>query len=298
MTQKTSPGKIFRDLLSDNAPLQIAGTINAYCALLARKAGFKAIYLSGAGVANASYGLADLGITTLDDVCIDTKRITQCCDLPLLVDADTGWDDPANTVKQLTMAGAAGMHIEDQIELKRCGHRPGKNLVSSDEMVERITAAVDSRRDNDFVIMARTDAYSVEGIDAAITRSKKYIDAGADMIFAEAFISVDDYKIFTSQVAAPVLANMTEFGNTPLLDTQELRDCGISMALYPLSAFRSMSQAALHAYHSIIEDGSQVNIIKNMQLRDELYTILDYKEQEKNLDNLIKEHNKNTDSDT
>lgn len=276
-----------RTALAQENPLQIAGTINAYSALLAKESGFNAIYLSGAGVANASFGLPDLGITTRDDVTEEVKRITDTCDLPLLVDADTGWDDPGFTVKRLSSAGAAGLHLEDQIDAKRCGHRPGKQLVSTKEMVERLEVAVSARDDEDFVIMARTDAYSVEGLDAAIKRAQHYVNVGADMIFAEAFSSLDDYRIFTQKIDVPVLANITEFGHTPLFTIDELEGAGVQMALYPLSAFRAMSAAALDVYTTIRNEGTQINILNNMQLRDDLYKILNYHEHEDNIDKLL-----------
>ncbi len=277
-----------RAALQQENPLQIIGTINAYSALLAKKSGFNAIYLSGAGVANACFGLPDLGITTLDDVTEEVKRITDVCDLPLLVDADTGWGDPGFTVKRLSSAGAAGLHLEDQVDAKRCGHRPGKQLVSIKEMIKRLEIAISTRDDDDFVIMARTDAYSVEGLDAAINRAHHYVDVGVDMIFAEAFSNLDDYKKFIQEIEVPVLANITEFGQTPLYTIDELRSVGVQIALYPLSAFRAMSATALHVYATIREQGTQKNIINNMQLRDDLYKILHYQEHEDTIDKLLK----------
>lgn len=271
-------------------PLQIAGTINAYCALLARDAGFHAIYLSGAGVANASFGLPDLGITTLGDVAEDVRRITGACDLPLLVDADTGFGGAfaiARTMRELSRAGAAGLHIEDQVQAKRCGHRPGKALVSAQEMCDRVKAAVDAREDDAFVVMARTDAYSVEGLDAAIERARAYVAAGADMIFAEAMAELDEYRRFAASVGVPVLANLTEFGKTPLFAVDELRDAGVRLALYPLSAFRAMSAAAQRVYQTIRKDGTQQAVIEQMQTRDELYRLLGYHDYEKKLDRLF-----------
>jgi len=271
-------------------PLQVAGTINAYSALLAERAGFRAIYLSGAGVANASFGLPDLGITSLNDVCEDVRRITGATDLPLLVDADTGWGaafNIARTTQDLIRSGAAGMHLEDQVAAKRCGHRPGKALVSPDEMVDRIKAAVDGRTDEDFVVMARTDAHAVEGQQAAVDRAMAYVEAGADMIFAEALGTLEEYREFTSRVEVPVLANITEFGKTPLYTCDELRDAGIRLALYPLSAFRAMSQAALAVYSEIRAAGTQKAVVDRMQTRAELYDVLGYHDYEKKLDELF-----------
>jgi len=274
----------FHSTLRKESPLQLVGAINAYCALLAKEAGFNAIYLSGAGVANASFGLPDLGVTTLDAVCEEVRRISTACQLPLLVDADTGWDDPGKTVIQLQLAGAAGIHLEDQVESKRCGHRPGKQLVSPEIMSARLNSAIAARENDHFIIMARTDAYSVEGLDAAIERAQQYIEAGADMIFAEAFKSLDEYKKFTQIIKVPVLANMTEFGNTPLFTVEELANAGIQIVLYPLSAFRAMSNAAIEVYSTIRKDGTQINIINKMQSRDDLYKILNYYEQEDTVD--------------
>jgi len=253
--------------------------------LLAKESGFNAIYLSGAGVANASYGLPDLGYTSLDNVAEDVRRITGICPLPLLVDADTAWNDPALTVKTLIDAGAAAIHIEDQVDLKRCGHRPGKNLVSITEMQDRLQAAKSGRTDPGFAIMARTDAHAVEGFDAAIKRAQCYVDAGADMIFAEAFSSLQEYKTFTAEMTVPVLANITEFGKTPLFSVDELQSAGIAMVLYPLSAFRAMSAAALNVYQTIRQEGTQKELIENMQTRKELYQVLDYEKHEKQIDN-------------
>ena len=271
-------------------PLQIVGTINAYCALLARDAGFKAIYLSGAGVANSSFGLPDLGITTLNDVITDASRITAACDLPLLVDADTGFGGAfsiGRTVREMIRANVAGIHLEDQVQAKRCGHRPGKALVSSDEMSDRIKAAVDARSDESFVIMARTDAFSSEGLNAAIDRAQAYLSAGADMIFAEAMSTLDDYRAFTSKISVPVLANLTEFGKTPLFTLDEMRQAGIRLVLYPLSAFRAMSAAAQSVYQTIRRDGTPKAEVPKMQTRDELYRVLGYHEFEKKLDALF-----------
>jgi methylisocitrate lyase len=286
----TSAGGRFRAALEAERPLQVAGAINAYSALLAERAGFRALYLSGAGVANASFGLPDLGITSLNDVCEDVRRITGATDLPLLVDADTGWGaafNIARTSADLIKSGAAGMHLEDQVAAKRCGHRPGKALVSTEEMVDRIKAAVDGRTDDQFVIMARTDAHAVEGQQAAVERSLAYVEAGADMIFAEALNTLDEYRQFTSAVKVPVLANITEFGKTPLFTTTELGDAGIRLALYPLSAFRAMSQAALAVYGELRKSGTQKAVLNKMQTRMELYDVLGYHEYEQKLDQLF-----------
>lgn len=283
-------GGRFRQAVKDYKPLQIVGTINAYAALQAQQTGFKAIYLSGAGVANASYGMPDLAVTTLHDVLEDTRRITAITDLPLLVDVDTGWGSAFNisrTTTEMIRAGAAAMHIEDQVQAKRCGHRPNKAIVSSAEMTDRIKAAVDGRIDDDFVIMARTDAVASEGIESAIERCHAYIAAGADMIFAEALYALDDYRAFSSTIKVPVLANITEFGKTPYFTTQELADAGVKMVLYPLSAFRAMSQAALSVYDTIMQEGSQKACIDKMQSRDDLYATLSYHDYEEKLDALF-----------
>ena len=271
-------------------PLQIVGAINAYCAMMAEQAGFKAVYLSGAGVANASFGLPDLGITTLNDVLEDVRRITRATKLPLLVDVDTAWGGAfmvARTVREMIRSGAAAIHLEDQVQAKRCGHRPGKALVSAAEMCDRLKAAVDARDDPSFVIMARTDAYSVEGHAAAVDRAAKYVDAGADMIFAEAMTSLDEYRDFARQIKAPVLANLTEFGKTPLFSLEELREAGVAMALYPLSVFRAMSAAAQNIYRTIRAAGTQRDMLPMMQTREELYRVLGYHEYEKKLDELF-----------
>lgn len=271
-------------------PLQLVGTINAYAALLAEKAGFRAIYLSGAGVANASFGLPDLGITSLNDVCEDVRRISAATDLPLLVDADTGWGSAFNisrTTADLIRSGAGGMHLEDQVQAKRCGHRPGKALVSAEEMADRIKAAVDARTDSQFVIVARTDAHAVEGQQAAVDRARAYAAAGADVIFAEALTSLEEYRQFTRAVGLPVLANLTEFGKTPLLTTQELADAGVRLVIYPLSAFRAMSNAALAVYEAIRKDGTQKAVVDRMQTRAELYEVLGYHDYERKLDELF-----------
>jgi methylisocitrate lyase len=285
-----SAGARFRQALEAESPLQIVGTINAYSALLAGQAGFRAIYLSGAGVANASFGLPDLAMTTLSDVCEDIRRISYATDLPLLVDADTGWGGAfmiGRTVREMARAGAAGCHIEDQVGVKRCGHRPGKALVETAEMADRIKAAVDGRTDDDFVIMARTDAHAVEGQQSALDRSAAYVEAGADMIFAEALTTLDEYREFTSAIDVPVLANLTEFGKTPMFTTTELAGAGIRMVLYPLSAFRAMSKAAENVYRALREDGTQESVIDTMQTRDELYEVLGYHEYEDKLDELF-----------
>lgn len=285
-----SAGKKFREALKAESPLQIVGTINAYCALLAERAGFRAIYLSGAGVANASLGVPDLGITMLNDVLEDVRRITGASNLPLLIDADTGWGGPLNiarTVREATRAGAAGLHLEDQIFNKRCGHREGKVLVSSLEMQERIKAAVDAKIDREFVIMARTDALASEGINAMIDRANDYVAVGAEMIFAEAVKSLDEYKQIVANVNVPILANITEFGKTPLFTRDELGSVGIKMILYPLSAFRAMNAAANAVYKTIRTTGTQQSVIDLMQTRTELYDYLNYESYEKKLDELL-----------
>jgi len=295
-----SAGARFRAALEAERPLQIVGTINAYTALLAEKAGHKAIYLSGAGVANASFGLPDLAMTTLNDVCEDIRRIASATDLPLLVDADTGWGSAlmiSRTIREMTRAGAAGCHLEDQVAEKRCGHRPGKALVETSEMCDRLKAATDGRIDDDFVIMARTDAHAVEGQQAAIERAVAYAEAGADMIFAEALTTVDEYTQFTDAVNVPVLANLTEFGKTPLFTTDELAAAGVRMTLYPLSAFRAMSAAALSVYETIRNDGTQQASIDSMQTREELYDVLGYQAYEDKLDELFAERKRNSNDD-
>jgi len=285
-----SAGKKFREALKEQSPLQILGVINAYSAIQAERAGAKALYLSGAGVANASYGLPDLGMTMLEDVCIDIRRITGRCDVPLLVDADTGWGGAFNiarTVREMTKAGAAGCHIEDQVAQKRCGHRPNKELVSVEEMSDRIRAAVDAKSDPDFVIMARTDAHASEGQDAALKRAHAYVEAGADMIFAEAIHTLKEYEDFTNEIKVPVLANITEFGATPMFTVNELASVGISMVLYPLSGFRAMNKAALTVFESILKEGTQSSTLDIMQTRMELYDMLDYHSYEDKLDALF-----------
>lgn len=291
MTQ-ASAGARFWSALEAERPLQVAGAINAYAALLAERAGFKALYLSGAGVANASFGLPDLGMTSLNDVCEDIRRITGATELPLLVDADTGWGTAFNisrTAAEMTRAGAAGMHIEDQVAAKRCGHRPGKELVDAAEMCDRIKSAVDGRPDPKFVVMARTDAHAVEGQQAAVDRALKYVEAGADMIFAEALATLDEYKQFTKVVKVPVLANITEFGKTPMFTTKELGDAGVGLVLYPLSAFRAMSKAAERVYSELRSQGTQKGVLDTMQTRVELYDVLGYMDYEKKLDELFKQ---------
>ena len=288
--QSKSPGLRFRQGLEAERPLQVVGTINAYTALLAKQAGFRAVYLSGAGVANASFGYPDLAMTTLPDVCEDVRRITGACDVPLLADADTGWGDAfmiGRTVRELGRAGAAGCHLEDQVSTKRCGHRPGKALVDAGEMADRIKAAVDARSDERFVLMARTDAHAVEGQEAALARAMQYVDAGADMVFAEALTTLDEYRQFTSSLPVPVLANLTEFGRTPMFTVDELRDAGVAVALYPLTAFRAMSAAALEAFTTLRRDGTQAAALGKMQTRDELYEVLDYRDYERKLDALF-----------
>ncbi|MGD8976478.1 MAG: methylisocitrate lyase [Gammaproteobacteria bacterium] len=285
-----SAGERLWQALEAERPLQVVGTINAYSALLAARAGFRALYLSGAGVANASFGLPDLGITSLNDVCEDVRRICGITDLPLLVDADTGWGQAfmiARTVRDLTRAGAAGMHIEDQVQAKRCGHRPGKALVTGPEMCDRIRAAVDARPDHRFVVMARTDAHAVEGQSAALDRAAAYVEAGADMIFAEALQTLDEYRDFTAAIDVPVLANITEFGKTPLFTSDELAGAGVRLALYPLSAFRAMSKAAIAVYGALRSDGTQKAALELMQTRDELYEVLGYHDYEARLDRLF-----------
>jgi len=285
-----SQGALFRAAVAESAPLQVPGTINAYSALLAEQTGFRAIYLSGAGVANASLGLPDLGLTSLGDLLEDTRRITAATALPLLVDADTGFGGAFNiarTIRELIRAGAAALHIEDQEQGKRCGHRPNKTIVASAEMCDRLKAAVDARSDESFVIMARTDAFAREGLDRAIERSAAYVAAGADMVFAEALTGLDDYRAFCAALDVPVLANMTEFGVTPNLSVEALADAGVKIVLYPLSAFRAMSKAALDVYRTILADGTQLAVIDTMQTREELYAVLDYHAYERRLDALF-----------
>ena len=291
MTNLTSAGQRFRDAIAAERPLQVVGAINAYSAMLAERVGYQAIYLSGAGVANASFGLPDLGMTSLDDVLEDVRRITGASSLPLLVDIDTGWGGAFNiarTIKGMIRAGAAAVHIEDQVAQKRCGHRPNKAIVSTGEMVDRIKAAVDAKTDADFIVMARTDALAVEGFDAVLERVTAFVDAGADAIFAEAMTDLDMYTKVVRTVDVPVLANITEFGETPLFTTQQLGSVGIAMALYPLSAFRAMSLAALNVYRAIRTDGTQLNVVATMQTRMDLYNFLGYHDYERKLDELFK----------
>ncbi|MGY4528073.1 methylisocitrate lyase [Pseudomonas sp. UBA4617] len=291
MTVKSTPGQRFRDAVAAEHPLQVVGAINANHALLAKRAGFKAIYLSGGGVAAGSLGLPDLGISNLDDVLTDVRRITDVCDLPLLVDVDTGFGasafNVARTVRSMSKFGAAAIHIEDQVGAKRCGHRPNKEIVSQQEMVDRIKAAVDARSDDSFVIMARTDALAVEGLNAALDRAAACVEAGADMIFPEAITELQMYKTFANRVKAPILANITEFGATPLYTTEELASVDVSLVLYPLSAFRAMNKAAENVYTALRRDGTQKNVIDTMQTRMELYDAIGYHAFEQSLDALF-----------
>ena len=290
-----TPGKKFRQAITKESPLQVIGAINAYHARLAERSGFQALYLSGGGVAAGSLGIPDLGITTLEDVLIDIRRITDVTSLPLLVDIDTGFGGAFNiarTIKSVEKAGAAAVHIEDQVQAKRCGHRPNKAIVTQDEMVDRVKAAVDAKTDPDFVIMARTDALAVEGLNSAIDRACACVEAGADMIFPEAINDLETYQKFSTKVNVPVLANITEFGATPLFTTEELKGVGISIVLYPLSAFRAMNKAALKIYEGIREHGTQKDLINEMQTREELYDFLNYHDYEKKLDALFKKESK------
>jgi len=288
---QTSPGAMFRLALKQESPLQVIGAICAYHALLAKRSGYRAIYLSGGGVAAGSLGMPDLGISNLDDVLTDIRRITDVCDLPLLVDVDTGFGasafNVARTTRSLIKFGAAAMHMEDQVGAKRCGHRPGKELVSKQEMCDRIKAAVDARSDPDFIVMARTDALASEGLERALERAAAYASAGADMIFPEAIPSLETYRKFVDATKLPVLANITEFGKTPLFTLDELRSAGVALALYPLSAFRAMNKAALNVYQTLRRDGTQKNVVATMQTRDELYEYLDYHAYEEKLDELF-----------
>lgn len=287
-----APGNKLRQAVADNHPLQVVGAVTAYCAILAQKTGHKALYLSGGGVAASSLGIPDLGITTLHDVCEDARRITAASDLPLLVDIDTGWGGAFNiarATREVAQAGAAGFHIEDQVMQKRCGHRPNKAIVSQSEMVDRVKAAVDARTDDSFVIMARTDALAVEGMSSAIDRAHACAEAGADMIFPEAMTTLEQYAEFTRTVKVPVLANITEFGATPLFTTEQLAGVGVKLVLYPLSAYRAMSQAALNVYQHILADGTQQNVVDTMQTRMDLYDYLGYHAYEQQLDRLFAE---------
>ncbi|NLD00302.1 MAG: methylisocitrate lyase [Gammaproteobacteria bacterium] len=288
---RITPGQRFRDAVIEESPLQVIGAINANHALLAQRAGFKAIYLSGGGVAAGSLGLPDLGITGLEDVLIDVRRITDVCDLPLLVDVDTGFGSSAfnvaRTVKSMSKAGAAAIHIEDQVGAKRCGHRPNKEIVTQQEMVDRIKAAVDAREDDSFVIMARTDALAVEGLNSALDRAAACVEAGADMVFPEAITELEMYKLFAERVNAPILANITEFGATPLFTVDELRTANVGLVLYPLSAFRAMNKAAENVYEAVRRDGTQKNVVDTMQTRMELYDRINYHAFEQSLDALF-----------
>lgn len=285
-----SAGRRFRDALAEESPLQVVGAITAYAGLLARDAGFRALYLSGGGVAANSLGIPDLGISTMEDVLTDARRVVEATGLPLLVDIDTGWGGAFNiarTIRSFERAGVAAVHIEDQVGQKRCGHRPGKEVVSSGEMCDRVKAAVDARTDADFVIMARTDAAAVEGLDAAAARACAYVEAGADMIFAEAMRSLDDYRRVREAVGVPILANLTEFGATPLFTTEELRSAGVDIALYCCGAYRAMNQAAQSFYRTVRAEGTQRNVVAQMQTRDELYRVLGYHAYERKLDDLF-----------
>ena len=282
------------DALQEETPLQIAGAVNAYAALLAQKAGFRALYLSGAGVANASYGLPDLGLTSMNEVLEDVRRISGATSLPLLVDADTGWGSAFNiarTVREMEKAGAAGLHLEDQVAAKRCGHRPGKKLVATTEMEDRIKAAADGRTDSKFVVMARTDAAASEGVGGAIDRAVAYVEAGADMIFAEALPDLQSFEAFCAALTVPVLANMTEFGKTPIISAPDLGKVGVQLVLYPLSAFRAMSAAAERVYLAIREEQEQESVLSEMQTRETLYEVLGYREYEQKLDQLFEQEN-------
>lgn len=292
MTEAISPGKKLRQATDANDPLQVVGTVNAYSAIMAQKCGHQALYLSGGGVAACSLGTPDLGISTLADVLEDARRITDASNLPLLVDVDVGWGGAFNIarcVREMIRANVAGIHIEDQVMQKRCGHRPNKAIVPSTEMVDRVKAAVDARSDADFVIMARTDALAVEGMEAAIERARACVAAGADMIFPEAMTELEQYRQFVDAVEVPVLANITEFGATPLFNTEQLASVGVKLALYPLSAFRAASLAALNVYRHILSDGTQQNVVDSMQTRMELYDFLDYHDYEQKLDQLFSE---------
>ena len=290
MSPQTSAGARFRAVVASENPLQVVGTITAYSALMAKRTGFKAIYLSGGGVAANSLGMPDLGISTMEDVLTDIRRITDVCNLPLLVDVDTGWGGAFNiarTVRSLTKAGAGAMHIEDQVGAKRCGHRPGKALVSKAEMVDRIKAAVDAKTDSDFVIMARTDAIAVEGIESAIERAVACVEAGADMIFPEAIYTLEQYRQFKDAVRVPILANITEFGQTPLFTTDELQSAGVDIVLYCCGAYRAMNKGAQTFYETVRREGTQKSVVPIMQTRDELYDFLDYHRYEQKLDELF-----------
>ncbi|WP_010323960.1 methylisocitrate lyase [Marinobacterium stanieri] len=293
MAEKLTAGGRFRKALADSNPLQIVGTVNAYNAMMATRVGHKAIYLSGGGVANASYGLPDLGMTSMNDVVEDVRRITSAVDTPLMVDIDTGWGGAFNiarTIKEMEKGGAAAVHIEDQVAQKRCGHRPNKEIVSLEEMVDRVKAAVDAKTDDDFFVMARTDAFQMEGLNAAVERAQACLEAGADGIFAEAVHTLDDYRAFSNGInGAHLLANITEFGATPLFNTSELSEAGATMVLYPLSAFRAANKAALNVYEHLLNDGDQKAVVDSMQTRMELYDFLNYHDFEQKLDALFQE---------
>lgn len=298
MSSLKSAGARFRDAIAQEKPLQVVGVINAYAARLAEASGFKALYISGGGVAAGSCGVPDLGVTTMEDVLIDVRRVTDITDLPLLVDIDTGWGGALNiarTVKSMIKAGAAAVHIEDQVVEKRCGHRPGKTLVSQDEMIDRVRAAVDAKCDDDFVIMARTDALAVEGMQSAIDRCCAYVEAGAEIIFPEAITQLEQYREMVETVQVAVLANITEFGATPLFTTQQLSDAGVSIALYPLSAFRAANKAALGVYQALRSEGTQQGVLDTMQTREELYEHLGYHERENELDERFKKNRREDD---
>lgn len=290
-----SSGEKFRKLVNENKPLQIVGTVNAYSAIMAEKVGHQSIYLSGGGVAASSLGVPDLGITSLADVLEDAKRITQVTSLPLLVDVDTGWGGAFNIarcVREMINSGVAAIHIEDQVSQKRCGHRPNKAIVSTNEMIDRIKSAVDAKTDSNFVIMARTDALAIEGMQSAIDKAKAFVEAGADMIFPEALNTIEQYREFSDSLSVPILANITEFGQTPLFDKVQLSEAGVDIILYPLSAFRAMSNAALNVYEHILKDGHQNNVLESMQTREELYDFLNYHQYEIKLDELMNKENK------
>lgn len=292
MSNQTTPGVKLRQAVEDNNPLQVVGAVNAYNAIMAEKCGHKALYLSGGGVAACSLGIPDLGISTLHDVLEDARRITDASSLPLLVDVDTGWGGAFNIarcIREMIRSNVAGVHIEDQVMQKRCGHRPNKAIVSQGEMVDRVKAAVDARTDESFVIMARTDALAVEGMESAIERGIACVEAGADMIFPEAMVELDQYQKFVDAVGVPVLANITEFGATPLFTNEQLASVGVKLSLYPLSAFRAASLAALNVYQHILADGTQQNVVDTMQTRMELYDFLDYHQYEQTLDQLFSE---------
>ncbi|UTW45898.1 methylisocitrate lyase [bacterium SCSIO 12696] len=292
MSNTQTPGTRFRQAIVDNKPLQVVGTINAYCAMMAERVGHQAIYLSGGGVANASYGLPDLGMTSLNDVLEDVRRITSATELPLLVDIDTGWGGAFNiakTIKDMDKAGAAAVHIEDQVAQKRCGHRPNKEIVSKEEMVDRVKSAVDARTDHSFFVMARTDSFAQCGLQEAIERAQAFVEAGADGIFAEAVTELEHYRAFRNALDVPILANITEFGQTPLYNKEELVASGADLVLYPLSAFRAMNKAALNVYQHLLDDGDQTAVVDTMQTRMELYDFLNYHSYEQKLDSLFAE---------